>query len=127
MTKKDKIEKITKYKTAARESVVQDMKRLGVYKPEFNGIIDLYADMVAQYNLAWEEFLQGGCSAECKTKAGGVRKTAAVTTMEELRRQIGSYADRLCITPKTQGAGEKKAGSKLEKVFAEITQLQGSV
>ena len=127
MTKKDKIEKITKYKTAARESVVQDMKQLGVYKPELNGIIDLYADMVAQYNLAWEEFLQGGCSAECKTKAGGVRKTAAVTTMEELRRQIGAYADRLCITPKTQSAGEKKAGSKLEKVFAEITQLQGSV
>lgn len=123
MNKKDKIEKINKYKSAAKKFVKQDMKMLGVYKQEFDGIIDLYSDMVAQYNLAWEEFLESGCVAECKTKAGGVRKTAALTTMEELRRQIGVYADRLCITPKMHKQEEQKAGSKLEQVFAEIEKL----
>ena len=127
MTKKDKKEKINEYKSKVHAIVVQDMKQLGVYKPEFNGIIDLYVDMVAQYNLAWDEFVESGCVAECKTKAGGVRKTAALTTMEELRRQIGTYADRLCITPKTQKAEEQKAGSKLEQVFAEIEKLQSGV
>lgn len=124
MTKQDKINKINKYRESVRKIVVQDMKKLGVYKKEFDGIIDLYVDMVAQYNLAWEEFVESGCVAECKTKAGGVRKTAALTTMEELRRQIGTYADRLCITPKTQKVEEQKAGSKLEQVFAEIGKLQ---
>lgn len=127
MTKKEKIQKITEYKATARESIVRDMEGLGVYKKEYEGLIDMYADMVAQYNIAWEEFLAGGCATECKTKAGGIRKTAAITTMEELRRQIGAYADRLCISPKSRKEAEKKEGSKLEKVFAEIRKLPNSV
>lgn len=123
MTKQEKIKRINEYKAQAQTAVQKDMIALGIYREEFDKIIEMYAEMKAQYDLAWEEFVASGCKAECQTKTGGTRKTAAVTTMEELRRQIGAYADRLCITPKSQNVEEKKVGSKLEEVLAQVGKL----
>ena len=127
MTIEDKQKKIRRYKRTALAETQRNMEALGNYKAEFAPVMEKYADMLAQYKLAWEEFVESGCVAECPTKAGGVRKTAAVTTMEELRRQIGAYADRLCLTPKTNDiAGRNERQSTLEAVFAEIGKLQNS-
>ena len=122
MNKTEKIDKINEYKIKAQNKTKKDMKSLGIYRKEFDKLIEMYAEMKAQYDLAWEEFVESGCQAECQTKTGGTRKTAAVITMEELRRQIGAYSDRLCITPKSN-IEEKKAESKLEEVIAEIGKL----
>lgn len=124
MTKEEKAERIKKFKRNAKRHLMKDMRTLGHYRKEYDGVIDLTADMIAQYNLAWEMFVENGCKAECVTTAGGVRKTAEVTTMEELRRQIGQYMDRLKLTPKSQAETEHKQVSALETVFAEIKQLQ---
>lgn len=121
MTAKEKIDKINTQKANIKKAVIQDMTKLGTYKDEYIDIIDMYAEMCAQYNLAWDEFVSSGCKCECKTKAGGVRKTAAVTTMEELRRQIGAYSDRLCLNPKTNKENERgKPQSKLDKAMQKI-------
>lgn len=126
MTIKDRKAKVLEYKDEFGETVKADMRALHVYRPEYEKTIEIYADMLAQYRLAWEEFVASGCRAECKTKAGGVRKTAALTTMEELRRQIGAYADRLCLTPKTKAEKEKTV-SKLEEAMGKISKLQNSI
>ena len=128
MTTEEKQKKIKRYRKAALNETKANMERLGNFKEEFATVVEKYADMLAQYQLAWEEFVESGCVEECPTKAGGVRKTAAVTTMEELRRQIGAYADRLCLTPKTNDViGKKERQSTLEAVFAEIGKLQDSL
>ena len=127
MTIKEKKTKIIQYRNDFRQATIDNMKMLGVYKPQFNKTIEMYADMLAQYEIAWQEFVESGCKAECPTKAGGVRKTAALTTMEELRRQIGAYSDRLRLTPKTAAEKETKEESKFERAMEKIEKLRGSV
>lgn len=128
VTDEEKKKKIRRLKRKAAAETRRNMESLGNYKEEFAPMVEKYADMLAQYSLSWEEFIESGCKSECPTKAGGVRKTAAVTTMEELRRQIGAYADRLCLTPKTNNVVEvKERKSAIDSVLEEITKLSNSV
>ena len=123
MTLLEKTTAILAYTEEEFKKAVKDMESLGIYRKEFETLLRMYAEARAQYRLAWEEFVDSGCVAECKTNAGGVRKTAALTTMEELRRQIGAYADRLKLAPKAYGMEENGKDSKLEKILGEIGKL----
>lgn len=127
MTTEEKSTTILAYMEEEFDKAVNDMSTLGIYRKEFETLLRMYAEVRAQYRLAWEEFVESGCVAECKTNAGGVRKTAALTTMEELRRQIGAYADRLKLAPKSYGMEEQGNGSKLEKILGEVGKLQSGV
>ncbi|MNS40947.1 hypothetical protein D3C72_732870 [compost metagenome] len=50
--------------------------------------------------MANEEFEEGGYKYETETAAGGTKKSAIVATLENLRKDIVAYSDRLCLNPK---------------------------
>lgn len=82
------------------KNTIRDMKTLNVYKTEYDPIINVYADLMAQYLRASKEFEESGYQYETETAAGGTKKSAIVATLESLRKDILLYSDRLCINPK---------------------------
>lgn len=81
------------------KTVKTDMKFLGTYKKEFDQTIKVYLDIYSQYEKAWDEFVESGMQStvEC---AGGVKKNPLLVTIEDLRKQIVTYSDRLGLNPK---------------------------
>lgn len=102
------------------------MKNLGVYKKEYNLLIDIYAGMLHQYYSFELEFEESNyqITEEYTNKAGATnqRKVPLLTAMESLRKDIASYSDRLCLNPKVLFAPEpdKKqvTGSALDQFLA---------
>ncbi|WP_226085655.1 P27 family phage terminase small subunit [Mesobacillus sp. S13] len=84
-----------------KEKVVSDMKGLGTYKPEYDAIITIYSDLLAQYEQANQKFIDSNYQYETETAAGGTKKSAIVATLENLRKDIIAYSDRLCLNPKS--------------------------
>lgn len=87
-------------KDTIKKNTIRDMKALGVYKKEYDPIIDVYADLLSQYIRANKEFEKGGYKYESETAAGGIKKSAIVATLENLRKDLLAYSDRLCLNPK---------------------------
>ena len=86
-----------KYKSF--EEVKTDMQILGVYREEFDPIINIYLDILAQYNKALEEFNKDGrMLIDCR---GGQKKNPLLVTLEGLKKEIITYSDRLCLNPKS--------------------------
>jgi len=77
------------------------MKSLGVHKPQYNRMIDIYSELVFQYLKLNDEFESGGYEYESFTAAGGAKKSPIVATLESLRKDILAYSDRLCLNPKS--------------------------
>lgn len=112
-------------KKTIKANTVRDMKMLGVYKEEYDPIIDIYAELREQYEIITAEFVRGGYQYETDTNSGGAKKAPIVATLEGLRKDILSYSDRLCLNPKaienisTAEKGQKK--SKLEAFLTEMS------
>lgn len=110
--------------TKIKKEVVETMKSLGVYREEFNQIIGIYVDALYQYDLTWSEFAESGFQSETQTAAGGYKKSALAATLEELRRQILAYSDRLRINPKAYGEEVQNGkASRLDAFFENIGKL----
>ncbi|WP_225230283.1 P27 family phage terminase small subunit [Ureibacillus galli] len=92
--------KATTKETIAKNTI-RDMKNLGTYKPEYDPLIDVYADIFSQYLRANKEFEESGYRYETETAAGGTKKSAIVATLENLRKDLLAYSDRLCLNPKS--------------------------
>lgn len=88
-------------KQTMHAKVVRDMKSLNVYKKEYDQLISIYVDQIMQYEKALLEFVEGGYKYETETGAGGTKKSAIVATLENLRKDILAYSDRLCLNPKS--------------------------
>jgi len=105
---------------AEQETIVErtkkDMQMLAVYKPEYDPLINLYAELVVQYNTITEKFRKSGFKFQESTADGGFKKAPIVATLEALRKDILAYSDRLCLNPKSleslkpaTGKGKKKS------------------
>ena len=105
-----------------KRKTIRDMKELGVHKPQFNRLIDIYAGLVHQYLIALKEFEASGYVYEVETAAGGSKKSPIVTTLETLRKDILQYSDRLCLNPKSLETvtTESANKSKLASVLSEL-------
>jgi len=102
---------------------IKDMKNLGTYKSEFIPLIDIYSDLLYQYNQAMKDFADTGYVYETETAAGGSKKSALVSAMEVLRKDIGTYSDRLQLNPqKLQEAPKKDA---VENPLAQFLKQKG--
>ncbi|WP_132303255.1 P27 family phage terminase small subunit [Paenibacillus sp. BK033] len=86
------------------ERTVRDMQSIGVYKAEYDPLIQMYAELVVQYNTLSERFRNGGMRYQTKTSDGGAKKAPLVATLEALRKDILAYSDRLCLNPKSFGS-----------------------
>lgn len=98
------------------------MKELGTHKVQYNRIIDIYAGLVHQYLIALRDFEEGGYKYEVETGTGGTKKSPIVATLENLRKDILAYSDRLCLNPKTfeSVTVETVKKSKLESVLESL-------
>lgn len=123
MAKKSKVESIEKYKSlSVKERVTQDMKGLGVYKTEYDNIITIYCDLLTQYDDAQKKFIDSNYQYETSTAAGGTKKSAIVATLENLRKDIIAYSDRLCLNPRAieNITTENKKQSSLSDILSEM-------
>ncbi|SDC69665.1 phage terminase, small subunit, putative, P27 family [Paenibacillus sp. UNCCL117] len=108
-------------KDKIKRSTISDMKVLEIYKPQFNRIIEIYAELVFQYNTLSAEFEENGYQYEVNTDQGGAKKSPILASLETLRKDILAYSDRLCLNPKSMDAltiKKKKPGeSKLQALM----------
>lgn len=105
-------------KETIMKNTIRDMKILGVYKPEYVPLIDVYSDILSQYLRANKEFEESGYQYETETAAGGTKKSAIVATLENLRKDLLSYSDRLCLNPKSlniEPPKKESTGSPLDQ------------
>lgn len=91
-------------KEKIKKQTISEMKKLGVYKKQYNRIIEIYTDLVVQYSTLTKEFEDGGYVCEVDTAQGGSKKAPLVATLETLRKDILAYSDRLCLNPKSMEA-----------------------
>lgn len=115
------VEKVPSKETIKKRTIA-DMKELGVYKTQYNRLIDIYAGLVHQYLRAVSDFEASGYQYETETAAGNPKKSGIVSTMENLRKDILQYSDRLCLNPKSLETvtAEKQSGSKLASVLSKL-------
>lgn len=109
MTRKRKI--VPTLETIKR-ATIKDMKDLGVHKPQYNRLIDIYSGLVQQYLLALRDFEEDGFQYETETAAGNPKKSAISASLESLRKDILQYSDRLCLNPKSIESVTKDTGKK---------------
>lgn len=101
-----------------------DMKALGVYKPEFEPIIEVYSQLREQYNILTQRFIDSDYDFKEYTNTG-TKKAPIVTTLEALRKDILAYAAQLGLTPQgllkaDEAAFKKKKESGLGSILKEL-------
>lgn len=107
--------------------VKKSMTEMGTYSKHYDDIIKIYAGLIFDYNAAREEFIENGSKVvdEYETNRGTIveRKTPIVQTMENLRKDIITYSDRLRLNPKAAdvevGKPSKEVGG-LEGLIANL-------
>lgn len=107
-------------KATIRKQTVAEMKKLGVYKPEYDRIVSIYAGLWEQYYRLMDEYEQDGRYAYAVSTAdGGEKKSPLVATIEALRRDILACSDRLMLNPKAERDQKAPPGkqSKLERAL----------
>lgn len=107
-----------------KRQTIDEMKSMGTYRPEYDRLIDLYAEMWEQYFGLMRAYKTGkGYAYSSQTADGGDKKSSLSVTIEGLRRDILQYSDRLMLNPKARAAPTKKKGrSKLEELFSDAAQ-----
>ena len=84
--------------TETEQRIVDAMKSLNTWKPEFFPAVKICADLMDQYNDVNGRIVSGELRRFDVTETGGTRKSAAVTMTECLRRDILSYLKELGLT-----------------------------
>ena len=112
----------TPTKETIKRATIRDMKALGTHKPEYNRLIDTYADLVAQYCEINQRFKNSDYAFQVPTADGGSKKAPIVATLETLRKDILAYSDRLCLNPKSfeTVTVEVSNKSKLDSVLSSL-------
>lgn len=94
----------------------EQMTVLGVYKPEFEPIIEVYSQLREQYNILTKRFVESDYDFSEDTN-NGTKKAPIVTTLESLRKDILAYAFQLGLTPQGLLKADENAFKK-KKVSA---------
>lgn len=117
------------------ESIKQNMESLGTYKPEFDRVIEIYAQLYVEYMEIGRQWKGTGYKiVESHTnKAGATNKTTApiYKALQQVREQMHYYETCLGLTPaalkkindKLDNNGNKT--SKLEEILQKIEQNNG--
>lgn len=105
-------------KATIKKQTIAGMKKLGVYYPETDREIDIYAGMVEEYYDLTREIADSEFKYSSGTGAGGQKKSAICSAREALRRDILAYADKLCITPRAIRDAQQKPPEKESKLEA---------
>ncbi len=101
------------------DRTVRYMKELGTYKVQYKQVIEIYADMIYQYNFLSREFEKSGFSVTAQTERSGGKKSPILVSLENLRKDIGTYSDKLMLNAKTYNAEIEKPEEQ-KSAFAEL-------
>jgi P27 family predicted phage terminase small subunit len=100
------------------------MKRLGIYKPEFDTTISIYCSLVEQYQQLEKDFKKSKFTVVEETGySDNKKKHPIVGSLESLRKDILAYSNALGLTPaglrkiKDGYKEQKKSQSKLEQAL----------
>jgi phage terminase small subunit len=111
-------------KESIKKNTIADMKKLGVYKAEYEPIIDIYCEMREQYELYTKQLKDKEYKCDEWTAAGGTKKSALISTIETIRKDILLYSDRLKLNPKAYADDEPKAKTKKSKLGEALSSLE---
>lgn len=106
-----------------KDRTIRYMKELGTYKTQYNQVIEVYADMLYQYNYLSQEFEEGGYQVMVDTEKSGGKKSPILASLEALRKDIGAYSDRLMLNAKTYN-DEIEQPQQEKSVFAALLERQ---
>lgn len=109
-------------KETIKRRTIADMKALGIYKKQYGRLIDIYSGLVHQYLTLNKKFEDGDYQVQATTDQGSPKKAPIVATLENLRKDILAYSDRLCLNPKAleNVTAEKEQKSKLASVLSSL-------
>lgn len=107
------------------EKTIKAMKELGTYRPQYRQVIEIYADMVYQYNYLSREFESSGFQVVVPTERSGGKKNPVLVSLENLRKDIGTYSDKLKLSPKSCEPETEKPNDQ-PSVFAALMQKRGA-
>ena len=107
---------MARQKNTIKRQVIDHMKKLGIYKKEYRVTIDVFVDMLYQYEVFTEQFEEQGCNVEeaytNKAGATNMRKTPIYGALEKMRMDISTYSNLLCLNPKSFENVTAESGSK---------------
>lgn len=106
-----------------KDRTIRYMKELGTYKRQYNQVIEVFADMLYQYNHLSREFERSGYQVLVETEKSGGKKSPILASLENLRKDIGVYSDRLMLNAKTYHA-EIEQPKEEKSVFAQLLERQ---
>ncbi len=124
----DKSATIKRRQNKVFKDTVKSMETLGIYRPEFDKIIQRYSEMRVQFDSLNDEWAKEGYRVveEYTNKSGATneRKTALYTIIENLRSELTELENILGMTPKglktIKNKGlEKAKKSRLDKMLGE--------
>lgn len=101
---------------AIKKNTIKEMQELGIYKPEYNNIIDIYSSLLERYIL-----IKSLLSMDVY-----VARSTVCITEEALRKDVLKYASELGLTPYGLKKINDKAGpSKKEGLLSKaLKQLE---
>ena len=111
-------------KKVTKRSVIKQMQELGVYRSEFDNIIDIYVSMVNSHGELFEKWISQGYPYETQSESGGAKKAPIVQTLDSMQRNIIAYADRLGLSPKAMN-NMKTTAEENSKFEQTLTLLEG--
>lgn len=82
------------------------MKELNTYKKQYNQLIEVYSDLLYQYYILTKQFEETGYEVVIETEKSGGKKSPILATLENLRKDIGTYSDRLLLNAKSNKDSE---------------------
>lgn len=110
-------------KETIKKRTIQYMKELGTYKKQYNQVIEVFSDMLYQYNYLSRKFEESGYQVMIETEKSGGKKSPILASLENLRKDIGVYSDRLMLNAKTYNA-EIEQPKEEKSVFAALLERQ---
>lgn len=106
-------------KESIKKRTIQYMKELGTYKTQYGQVIEIFADLIYQYNYLSREFEKSDYQVMVDTEKSGGKKSPIFASLESLRRDIGTYSDRLKLNAKAYDDDTEKPEEK-ESPFAAL-------
>ena len=92
-----------------KRRTIKYMKQLGTYQTQYNQVIEVYADMLYQYNYLSREFEKQSFEVLVETEKSGGKKSPILASLENLRKDIGTYSDRLMLNAEIEQPQKEKS------------------
>ena len=93
-------------KDTIKRRTISYMKELNTYKKQYNQLIEVYSDLLLQYYILTKQFEDSGYQVMIQTEKSDGKKSPILATLENLRKDIGTYSDRLMLNAKANKDSE---------------------